>query len=89
MIEWVFFYMNQKGWYQAMKDYVFNNSLLEKAISVAGGISTVAKAAGMKPDALRRSLKNKREFTVQEINALSVVLNIPSSKINTYFFSVA
>lgn len=72
-----------------MKDYVFNNSLLEKAISVAGGISTVAKAAEMKPDALRRSLKNKREFTVQEINALSVVLNIPSSKINTYFFSVA
>lgn len=69
-------------------DIQFDNSLLGKAISVAGGIPTVAKAAGMKPDAVRRSLKNKREFTYQEINTLIGVLNIPSSKINTYFFHI-
>lgn len=49
---------------------LFDYSMLVKAITVAGGIPRVATAAGMKPDALRRSLKNKREFTIQEMNEL-------------------
>ena len=64
----------------------FNYSLLRKAIVLAGGIPRVSAAAGMKPDALRRSLNNKREFTLQEINELCSVLHIPTKHIPMYFF---
>ena len=67
---------------------IFNFSLLRKAITLAGGIPRVATESGMKPDALRRSLNNKREFTLQEINELCAVLHISSSMIKKYFFCV-
>lgn len=68
--------------------FTFNYSLLRKAITLAGGIPRVSTAAGMNPDALRRSLKNKREFTVQEMKALGSVLRISSAMVEKYFFCV-
>lgn len=65
---------------------LFDYSMLVKAITVAGGIPRVSTAAGMKPDALRRSLKNKREFTIQEMNELCAVLHISSKHIPKYFY---
>lgn len=65
---------------------LFDYSMLVKAITVAGGIPRVSAAAGMKPDALRRSLKNKRDFTLQEINELCAVLHISSKHISKYFY---
>lgn len=67
---------------------IFNYSLLRKAISLAGGIPRVAAEAGMKPDALRRTLRNKREFTIQEMKALGSVLRISSAMVEKYFFCV-
>ena len=67
----------------------FNYALLRKAISLAGGIPKVSAAAGMNPDALRRSLKNKREFTLQEMNDLCAVLHISSHHIPKYFYKRA
>ena len=67
----------------------FNYSLLRKAIVLAGGIPRVSAAAGMKPDALRRSLKNNREFTIQEMNELCAVLHISSKHIPKYFYKKA
>ena len=67
---------------------LFDYSMLAKAITVAGGISRVSTAVGMKPDALRRSLKNKREFTIQEMNALGSVLRISSAMVEKYFLCV-
>ena len=68
---------------------LFDYSMLVKAITVAGGIPRVSKAVGMKPDALRRSLKNKRDFTLQEINELCAVLHISSKHIPKYFYKRA
>lgn len=68
---------------------LFDYSMLVKAITVAGGIPRVSTAIGMKPDALRRSLKNKREFTLQEINELCAVLHISSKHIPKYFYKRA
>lgn len=68
---------------------LFDYSMLVKAITVEGGIPRVSTAAGMKPDALRRSLKNKREFTLQEINELCAVLHISSKHIPKYFYKRA
>ena len=67
---------------------LFDYSMLVKAITVAGGIPKVSAAAGMKPDALRRSLKNKREFTIQEMKALGSVLRISSAMVEKYFLCV-
>lgn len=68
---------------------LFDYSMLVKAITVAGGIPRVSTAAGMNPDALRRSLKNKREFTLHEINELCAVLHISSHHIPKYFYKRA
>lgn len=73
----------------AAENPTFNYTLLRSAIRVEGGIPTTATAAGMKPDALRRALRNKRQFTHQEMNALGAVLHLPLSKMEAYFFNPA
>lgn len=74
---------------RAAEKPLFNYRLLRTAIILAGGIPRVAKASGMKQDALRQSLKNKREFTHQEMENLRTVLLIPASKITAFFFTPA
>lgn len=64
----------------------FDNTLLQTAIRVAGGVSKVAEKASMRPVALRKALNGKREFTFQEMAALCTVLRIPPAMIQRYFF---
>lgn len=67
----------------------FDTTLLRTAIRVAGGAIRVAEEAGMKADALRRSLNGKRDFSFREMTALSEVLLIPKKEIERYFFRIA
>lgn len=70
-------------------DVQFDYTMLTDAIKAAGGVSAVAKGVGMTAVALKKTLKNEREFDTEEMDSLSAFLNIPASETETYFFSVA